>query len=472
MNLRLNSVFQRNTILLSLGFIIISVLYVNTAISIFNSTDPAHWNDTWIYEAISTAPLDDPYFWASSRPLTLPLFYKLLPDTENYTITNYQMVFSIVAYLYFAGAVAFVIRNPVMKLVSFASVLALSLTTDFFLWHRHLLSESVSFSLFAIVLGTWIVALHLLGRRENLKFYFQIALGIGLMLLTALWSFTRDSNAYIVLGITGIVIPVVILWRRSLRKWLPLAITLFVCALTVYYLQNYTANRAFRWRYSLMTVVTNRILVDGEKSQFMAERGMPNDETVASFRGVKWPEQGGDWSAVFNDWLVDGGARADYAMLLLSEPRYNMQLPLDYGGFANPELSLYIDWGQNYPTDLQTTLNDIFYYPGGIWQVTIFFTLFALYAWLLYRRAWRPEWLVPIFVLLMVYPIQFFTYHADATDVDRHMLSGALMIRLGVLLLLAFGIDRVVTEVLEMRYTRRHDATTHIEPTLARDTNG
>jgi Kef-type K+ transport system membrane component KefB len=85
------------------------------------------------------------------------------------------------------------------------------------------------------------------------------------------------------------------------------------------------------------------------------------------------------------------------------------------------------------------------FFPRGIGLVCVLIVIVLAGAALVARR-FGPErsWLVPIGLLLTTYPHLLVVWHQSGIEVDRHALEAALLLRLGLLLLAAFAIDRAL----------------------------
>ena len=94
-------------------------------------------------------------------------------------------------------------KNPVIRLVTQIFVLLMGLTAPVLQWNRIVLSESITISLTVLLFAAWIAFV----RRTDSR---HLA---GLLVVTLLWTFTRQVQAFIVVAL---VAPLALLaWRRS-----------------------------------------------------------------------------------------------------------------------------------------------------------------------------------------------------------------------------------------------------------------
>jgi hypothetical protein len=97
---------------------------------------------------VASKPLFSRDFLYGSRPFTVPLFYKVLPNNP-WLIGAFQLMLSILSWGLLAAAVTLNIRTPVLQPSAFFLILLFSLSIPVILWDFTLLSESLSLSLMA-----------------------------------------------------------------------------------------------------------------------------------------------------------------------------------------------------------------------------------------------------------------------------------------------------------------------------------
>jgi len=421
----------------SIVFVALAAVYVGLNGWAFGQYAPfVHRSDSVFYiEQAAYSGLD---LIDDNRAFSTALLYKLYgtgyPDYDAERITRAQLVFSVLAWLFFAGALAWALRQRAAKFLAFVAVLGFSLIPAIFVYHRALLSESTSSSLFALVLGVWVLVL----RRRPIDKREQVAWALALALALLLFAHTRDTNAYLLLGVGGLgLLP---LWRLPAQRlfW---GVVVVVCVGN-FFVQDSIANRNQRWQYPLMNVVVNRVLPDADKTAFFVERGMPMNADVMRFAGLEFTSAGGDWQAVFGDWLNTGGAKGTYMRFLLSRPLEHLWQPVEnYTPLLKPYYFTYTHRYDNPP--LLAMLERAFYLPTGFWLLALLFGA----GWLL-LQARRPQrlglWVLPLVLLLSIFPHMFVVWHGDAIEVDRHAAAVTWHLRLGVLLALLLGADAAV----------------------------
>ncbi len=380
------------------------------------------------------------------RPITIPAFFQLFGNNGSH-IEVFQWIFSPVAWGIFAAALAFVLVNPALKIAGFTIILLFSLTRDVVYWHSTLYSESLSNSLFAILMAAALITLWLYRHHApRLTIRAQLALSLGLFVLTVLWSFTRDDNSYAVAGTGGVLLLVAAIGFYMYR-WNLLLVPL-VLGLTfpiMFLVQSHNADVGVRHRLPLVNVLAKRILIDPDKTAFFAERGMPTNDKVMMYAGVDkfaW-SHGLDFSG-FEGWIESDGKRV-YTEYLLSRPWESFWEPFDHWD----QLWLYDDdliseWASPITIPAwQDAITDVIY--GELWGLLILSSvglltalLVTVYTGLDYRYS------VPIMFLLLTIPAAFLNWHADSFAIGRHSLMLAIRWRLAMWLFVLFGLDRMI----------------------------
>jgi hypothetical protein len=303
----------------------------------------------------------------------------------------------------------------VLQRVAFCLVLAFSATTEIILWDPLLLSESLSLSLTALLLAgwLWLVRAPTWGRVA------------ALLTVTVLWTFTRDSHAYVVL-FTGLVV----LASLAQRAYRPMKAALALGCIVVFALSSASANAGLRWYQPLRDILLNRVAADAEMGQYFADR-----------LGPMWR---------------DADARRVYARYLLSHPGYTLGEPFfgsqttpfsspDSGSaLLDPDLRIYNDNAADRAFPLPRSLSDLFYVQGKRSIVFLLLVVVGGAAVVAVRFGLSWLWAVPATVLVSTFPHGLVAYHLSGLEVDRHALEVAVLLRLGVLLLAVLACDAVL----------------------------
>jgi hypothetical protein len=379
--------------------------------------------DTPSYEETAAQPLFSVSFLGGTRSLTVPLVYKAVSSPDAQIVV--QLVISTLCWLVLAVAVARAIRHELVRIPAFATVLAFSLIREVTLWDTYRLSESLTFSLMALMLAAW---LELVRRPSPLR-------AAAVLVVLFFWTFARDSNAYVVLVLATLaaVSMVDTRWRR-------LKLALAVGCASIFAASFASAEAGKRWQLPVKDVVFRRVLETPDMSRYFAEHGLPVE---------------GNWTVP--PWLEQ--ARGVYAGYLVRHPGYTLAAP-----FHGRQEALY-----STPNNLRSVLvPDLGPYntnegigfmrpPHVLRQIFFQQDLRALLALVAGAAAVaiavggrvRPElvWIVPVVILATTYPHLLVVWHFSGYEVDRHALQAAILLRLGAFLLFLFALDRAVRAV-------------------------
>lgn len=372
--------------------------------------------DTPTYEATSGASILSADFWAGQRPFTVPLLWKVVPDDSARIVAHLSL--SIVAWFALGVAVAVCVRQGSLARLAFALVLLFSATTEIILWDPLLLSESVSLSLTALLVAGWLVFV----RSPT---WFAVA---GVLVVSLLWAFTRDSHAYVLL-FTALVLLVSLVHDAHRPKKAALA---FGCVLIVA-LSVGSASEGTRWYQPMRDILLNRVAVD------------PKMETY--FEGRLGP------------FWRDLDARRVYARYLLGHPGYtfgdpflgSQTTPFSSGDSASslldPDFRIYNDNAADRSFPLPRTLDDAVFVHGKRALLVVLIVVVAGAVGVAVRFGLSPVSVVPAVGLVSTVPHALVAYHLSGLEVDRHALEVAVLLRLSVLLLAVFALDSALAGI-------------------------
>jgi hypothetical protein len=377
--------------------------------------------DTPSYEETAGHPLWSVGFLGGTRPLTVPLLYKVV-QSDDARIVAYVAI-STACWLVLAAVVARSIRHPVVRPLAFATVLAFGLIRELTLWDGILLSESLTFALLALVLAGWLA----LVRRPT-----PLRAALALV-ATFFWVFARDTNAYVVLALAALIALSLVDARRRRLK-----LALVAGCAAIFAASFASAEAGQRWLLPVHDIVFRRVLETPDMKRYFAEQGHP---VVGNWTLEPWLER----------------ARGVYAGYLIRHPAYTLTAPFhgrqealystpdNRTALLDPDLGLYwVNQGAGFMRP-PSVLSRIFF-PRG---VTVLLVLLggAVALALLVAARWPPPpavWLVPAAIVLLTYPHLLAVWHFSGYEVDRHAFEAALLLRFAVLLLLIFTLDHLL----------------------------
>ncbi|MGE5777284.1 MAG: hypothetical protein ACM33V_13750 [Chloroflexota bacterium] len=195
--------------------------------------------DTISYVRISQEPVLDADFFAGSRPFVFPLLLKLFGDNAE-AVAWTQGIFSILSWSLLAVSLAYSLHTPILRLAAFVFILVFSLYRYIIGWDSVLLTESLSLSLMALFLASWFWLIRQ-WHWERAAFVMVVAL---------FWTFTRDTNAWVVFMIAAFLVFLAAL-RLIDRRYLLLSAAFLV----MFFLSNASADHGDRWVFPFQNVL-------------------------------------------------------------------------------------------------------------------------------------------------------------------------------------------------------------------------
>src|SRR5262245_4597931 len=364
-------------------------------------------------------------WWLHGRPPTVPLFYKLVGGNP-WAITVLQLSLSISCWGLLALFVARAVRLQQLQLTAFLFILLFALSDPIILWDGALLSESISLSIMALFIVTWLWLIEGWNRQK-----------VALMLAVAfLWVFTRDTNAWVVLMLAGVLAAVASLWR-SQRRYLLIAATFAV----LFVGDEISDNSAKRWQTTFMNVIGKRVLPDPEARAYFAQLGMPVTLALMRLSGhFAWDRDRAFFRDPalqdFRDWLNIHG-KSSYLRFLLVHPNRALGTPLRNGeAILAPNLDGYRPAG--FSPILKGAMAELLYFKERTYLWMWASGLFVGFAATVVLRKSDPTCRVAIVLILLAYPHAIISWHGDAAEVGRHALQADVQFRLGLWILLFF----------------------------------
>jgi hypothetical protein len=376
----------------------------------------ATYGDTPSYRVASHASILSKEFLAGYRSLTVPLFWKLVPGSDN-TLTIVQLLFSIACWLLLAWAVAQLFSRLPAKIAAYVVVLGFSLLGPIDQWDRDLLSESINFSLFALVVA---LAIRVVARPRPWSLAAVLA-------ATFFWVFARDSNAYALPAVAAVLAVALLRVPRQRRL-----LTAGLCGCVLIFVLSYASAQ-----------IGHR--ADNPVAYLVGVR-LPQDKPSAlawmKARGYTKPEAS-NTTPLYRNYLLHhpGGALID---VFRNEPSYSPfpASPNRLDSLYAPRVSLYEKSQPRWriPHAVQRVLD-----PAKPLWVLVALVAALVLAVIALRRGFRdPVWLVPFALVLAAYPQIVVIWNVDAYEDDRHALGPALEVRLAVALAILFAAVHLV----------------------------
>ena len=419
------------------AYVLLAAAYVAVRANWFAPLPALAYRDSESYLEVARQPLLSLDFWAGARAWTVPLVYKLLPDSGQ-ALTIGQLVVSLVCWAALAAVVARCLRPAAWRVVAFAAVLAFSASFAIIRWDRLILSESVSISLTALVVAAWLELLRA-PRRGAV---------VGVLATSLLWVFSRDTNGFLALLTALPVLVWVVRPGRLGRRW-P---ALLAAGLGAIFVANVAASgseeaQLRRNDRPMLHVVGRRVLIHPEQEQFFRAHGMPAP-TPRVRRYRKQLAAIGDTipsdpaTDRFLRWVRERG-RVTLARYLVAHPGAALRPVIRFRKRLLRGVTIgYLPPGARplLPEPVASAL-----YPDRVASVLRWLVIASAAAVAAaFAGGARRTWLVPVGVILLQLPHALLVYHGDTLEVARHAMVMAIMLRLGILMLALLAVGAVL----------------------------
>ena len=396
--------------------------------------------------------------FAGQRLFTTNLIYKFANDPVECPVTAYgkpgigeeverkvQFCFDKIALLqnylamfgwcFLGWMVASKLVNPLVKIFSATVIMLFGFTPQIAEWDSVLSPESLSLTLFAVVLG---VAIELIFSIEKSEAPFstkkeKVLLGIFLLVFL-LWVFVRDVHLYAIPITLILLTPFFFIEKFKISKAIPITFAILFLFFIVGYLSARDSLRATR--YPLMNSLDEYIWPYPSRVEFFKEFGMPEKDH---------PDY--KQAPIYQAW-ADKNATKAYALFLVSHPGFVITTL-----WANMDL-LIEDYTQPYFLTEEIKNRDFLLVVGEmvnsesgvIYLLTLVITI-ILVIYLLFNRtetfstwAWLGIWMYGIAIATLL-----ISYFGDTAGLRRHIMPSVELVRLHFWVFLVPFLDRFLT---------------------------
>jgi hypothetical protein len=419
---------------------------------------PRRLADTVAYMRISSQPILSVKFWGSTRPFVFPLLLKAVNQDVRCTAAM-QLGISILVWGLLAMMVARSMKTFSLKTLNgtiqsavsqtkpaggftwvksvlnlqvfaFGLILAFSLDRHIAGWDFVMMTESLSISglVLFIALGLWLL--------EGWHFAKVTALSLAGFLL----AFTRDTNAWLLLMLAGLLTFVVVL------HWSPSRTLILAACFSIIFLLSFSnATLGKRWIFPLGNLIGQRILTDHSAVRYFESCGMPVSPSLMRLLG-KYANA--EDRAMFEDpdlesfrsWLISSGQKC-YITWLLMHPVTSIRTTI----CEFDQLIAFRDVDKFFPRQydplMPIIIGNLFYPEGYAIWIWVFCLVVAIAA--IWKQIWAKNhlWVVFLLMILLVMPHIFLTYHGDAMAPERHALSVGIQLYLAFWFLILLGLE-------------------------------
>ncbi len=216
--------------------------------------------------------MSEPYFRTEPR-------LAVQPGTES--LVRNQTILSVFCWVAAAVLIGSSVNGWFARALTVFLILAFGFVPQVGDWDSILSSESMSISLFMLMIGL-LIKVFPNGEDDGVSSWLSAAI---LVPVTALWIFTRDTNAYFVLvEALVLIISSVIFWIRRQGQRVSALVCGFLLA-GLFAFQQITFRESERWMIPLLNNLTANVFPYEERVKFFTDREMPADDDVLSLQG-------------------------------------------------------------------------------------------------------------------------------------------------------------------------------------------
>jgi hypothetical protein len=449
------------SVLMAITFAIIYILFLKGKFSYseFNGIQP--YFDSRSYMEVADLPLTAPEFWAGQRAFTLPLFYKLLDvhlaDDWSHAmmgkVSSTQIWLSIGCWTVLAFALVLRTRQRWLKPFAFGIMLLFGLNLEIGIWDRLMLSESLSFSLFALLIAVWLLWGVL---PEKMDWVGKSLFLIGVILLTVLYSFLRDTHVYFLL-IVAAVIGAGVACKKIEAGWRKYYLAYVIVIVILAFVQNLSLAVGKRWEVPAYNSLVQWILPDDRARDFFVQHGLPVSEKlmkISQLSVVQYTEmiQQDPELAPAKQW-IEQNWRSTYLGYLLANLGDSLAAPIR-------EISTLLDDGAlRYHSPIfpaRPFSDDMLWvtrlaYVRSPWiegLAAILLLIGCAVYWFQKTPGNSIGWVLSV-LIVSIYPLMFIVWHADPAEPQRHALQIGIQFRVAGWMGLVLGIDWITRKIFE-----------------------
>ncbi len=436
-------------------FLSIFLFSVDTKIAVYNLDAARYFNDTGGYVSIGSYSVFDANFWISDRAFTLPLLYKI----EGYTLQNFtdqaqmekvaqtQLGISIFSWTLLGLSVSILMKKWALKYLSFAIIVLMGSSINITAWDRLILSESLSTSLFVLLLAFLMLAARIWMIKTSLSVWSRIALLICAIIIILLFSFTRYANSYFLLSLGGLLM--LGLLFRSVRRHKLLAeyMILMVSFFIISCVQTTIINRTSLFVQPLLNVFLDRFIPDKEKFEYLLEKGMPFNQRFLAYSQLTYLQIRehllvDDPEGLLDSWMKNHGKKV-LLTYMLTHPEYSLNIPpLDIQTLISGN-------GDGYrkilsPTPFRLSILTEVFYPQSIILPILFILLFGVSILLVFLNRFSGSFSIMILSIFITgFLLLLLIWNSDSEEMVRHALQVALQLRLASWLCMLLVVQHV-----------------------------
>lgn len=415
-----------------IGFIYFAILLIDVPIVTpiwENFSDPNDYRGQSEIDLFSKRFfITPPWKGYTVRPFTIPLLFKLASSSFERMFIFQKIIYCLCVFAFIVSVLKF-LKNSYLKIIATFLFLFFFTWWSIVGWSQNILSESISFSFFLL----WMAVLFSYYRSKTI-----IKL-ISLIVITVLFSFTRDTWPYLILLFFGMMFLFEIRTKASKQKW---GIVLVVFSIFLFIFQNHTVSVGERTVLPVFNNLAGRIAQNSEYLNWFSQKGMPQREQLkADFGNVVIDSREGK-AIIYNRYYdstytelfkwIELNGKNTYQFFLLTHFQYlslNDQNLDQLQRIFSSTTNIYY----SKPYKFFHNANNVF--PLFNVYVALIFVLICVFLWYKSRELYL---LLPAFFSLFLLVNVYLSYNADAMEVERHLYLTTIGIELFSLLSLIF----------------------------------
>ena len=446
--------------LIAMGFVIITFYGVQTCLGILNrDIQPFGGGDTEVFLHMAALKWTNPYFYHGLRPWTVPILHSLVGGAKNiHNILLLQTIISYVSWIFLAFMVVCFSKDYLVKVFAFFLIAFIPLSGFIHHYHLVILSESLSFSFFAVFLGAY---LWYTNKRS-------ILLVVFLAIVALLFAFTRDTDAYRVLLMTLPILLLIVHAIRNKTRGVMHHIVLSIIFILIFIGSNYSTSNIqcrdcvtsymnARWFMPIVNNVFQRILPYEDRLKYFEDHGLPVTPALMAMKH-KWASSN-NWQSTFDpklaaerEWIYRHG-RQTYMKYLITHPKYTFSSAFDYRDallYLNGERNAWYQ-GTAKPFDARFVffLND----DRDLKMFLVLFLASLILVLTIYVRHGKDNRghimriLLIGYVIIIAIPLGMLIFHGDLMDLARHSYTNIIQLNLGFVLFYLYMADLLMMKM-------------------------
>ncbi len=426
-------------------------------------TDSVAANDTSSYFECAPGKIADIAYFECSRPPTIPLLIRFLNPENDYQISLmsepffrteprlatqkgtenlviFQTLFSIFSWVLFTLLLISYLRHEIAKITLAILLYGFAFVPQIGDWDSILLSESLSFSFFVLMLAAFLVLMMNYFHQKN--FFIRALSALLFLVMFTLWLFTRDTNSYLAVFIAILLIIVFLVGLIRLHRFYGILLIVSLCLSGLFAFQQITFRNSPRWVVPLLNNLTGTVFPYPERVVFFEERGMPVTPELLATTGSAEYNQIGDHPQ-FMAWVHKSGMRT-YMAFLLDRPFWTLtQVTGNLDAFFEENIQpFFYGSREDKPHWAEPIGNLLHPLSASVILIDLLLLLTLLFIWVRRLDGIAFSWLIFCTGLviggIMLMSIMFL---GEVRSIWRHVLGGVMPLRLAVWIMLAVLLD-------------------------------